>query len=122
MPALAPVGNANALEGRMMRTVPTNQATPLATEIAGFCNKIGTSRQFAAVPNFGSDRSEADILRAPGGCRSHEMTPGHVPGRLTGQAFSGSVSCVGWNGSETPCARLRTIHLVPGDYDGRHTE
>src|SRR5438034_11352410 len=29
----------------MIRAVPTNQATPFATEIAGFCNKIGPARQ-----------------------------------------------------------------------------
>jgi len=30
----------------MIRAVPTNQATPFATEIAGFCNKICRSRHF----------------------------------------------------------------------------
>src|SRR5947199_1669725 len=40
-----------------------------------FCNKIGTSRHFAVVPNDGRDRSEADMPRASGACRSGENDP-----------------------------------------------
>ena len=48
-----------------MRAVPTNQATPLATEIAGFCNKICTSRRFVATHRFGH-RGMKRVLRNRG--------------------------------------------------------
>jgi ketosteroid isomerase-like protein len=38
-------------------------------------SESATARRFAAVPSFGSDRSEADIPRASGACRSDENDP-----------------------------------------------
>jgi hypothetical protein len=43
--------------------------------IASRMTANGTPRRFAAVPNFGSDRSEADMPRASGACRSDENDP-----------------------------------------------
>jgi len=42
----------------MIRAVPTNQATQLATEIAGFCNKICHSR-----PN--APQQKSSVIRSP---------------------------------------------------------
>jgi len=41
-----------------------------------------TPRRFAAAPNFRSDRSEADMPRASGACRSDENDP-KQPQRFT---------------------------------------
>jgi hypothetical protein len=40
----------------MIRPVPTNQATPLATEIAGFCNKIGTPQPVSKRFGIGTEK------------------------------------------------------------------
>jgi len=48
--------------------------------IASRMTANGTPRRFAAVPNFGSDRSEADMPRASGACRSDENDQ-HLSGR-----------------------------------------
>src|SRR5258708_9180566 len=42
----------------------------------------GTSRHFAAAPNFGSDRREADMTRASWACRSGAFEPNRTPTAL----------------------------------------
>ena len=44
----------------------------LSRDCRGIMSAVGTLRRFAAVPNFGSDRSEADMPRALGAHRSDE--------------------------------------------------
>jgi len=42
----------------------------------GRMTAVGTPRRFAAAPNFGSDRREADMTRASWACRSDEFVEG----------------------------------------------
>jgi hypothetical protein len=49
--------------GRLIGSRSRKRGKRLALTIADFCNKIGTSRHFAAAHFFGRFRGEADITR-----------------------------------------------------------
>jgi hypothetical protein len=51
-------------KGRLIGSRSRKRGKRLALTIADFCNKIGTSRHFAAAQQLGRFRSEADIQRA----------------------------------------------------------
>jgi hypothetical protein len=79
--------DADELRRVMLRmTLRASMQADDCAPFAGACNPCtsfaavhesgsGTSRRFAAVPNFGSNRGEADMQRASRTCRSNENDP-----------------------------------------------
>src|SRR6266436_1795518 len=75
----------------------------------------GTPRRFAAVPNFGSDRGEADMPRPPAGFRSVAYNPKQTSRSVT-QAWRGAFhrgASRRYRGLQASRIRAKTLTAMP---------